>query len=147
MNQQPDLYLDKLKEMLKISCGASVLCSTIWQRLCQAGFTMKKVSISPFEFTSICGSSDIMILSSSPALQQSNLQKSILSISQELASTVQNSSFLLMSLQSIAGLHTEVVHGLFEVLKPSEKLFSSVGDGRLSFLNRSGICIDFQVFP
>ena len=30
INKQLDLYLDKLKEMLEIGCGASVSQSTIW---------------------------------------------------------------------------------------------------------------------
>jgi len=44
VNQQPDLYLDELKEILEISCGVSISRSTIWRTLRRAGFTMKKLT-------------------------------------------------------------------------------------------------------
>ncbi|KIK80348.1 hypothetical protein PAXRUDRAFT_37845, partial [Paxillus rubicundulus Ve08.2h10] len=40
-----DLYLDKLQEMLAVSCGRMVLHAMIWCTLCRVGFTMKKVGI------------------------------------------------------------------------------------------------------
>ncbi|KIK94859.1 hypothetical protein PAXRUDRAFT_141989, partial [Paxillus rubicundulus Ve08.2h10] len=45
ITKTPDLYLDKLQEMLAVSCGCMVLCATIWCTLHRAGFTMKKVGI------------------------------------------------------------------------------------------------------
>ena len=66
---------------------------------------------------------------SSPMLQQSDLQKSILNILRELVCTWLSNLSLLMSPLSIAELHTEVVHGLFVEPKLSGRLFLCMDDG------------------
>jgi hypothetical protein len=44
IRQAPDLYIDELQEMFALNCGKDVSQSTIWQMLCDGGFTLKKVS-------------------------------------------------------------------------------------------------------
>ena len=72
---------------------------------------------------------------SSPALQLSDLQKSVSTILQGLARTLRSNLSLLTSPLSIAELRTEVVRGLFVEPKLSGRLFSCVDDGMSVVLN------------
>ena len=72
---------------------------------------------------------------SSPALQPSDLQKSVLTILRGLAHTLQNNLSLSTSPLSIAELLTEVVRGLFVEPKLSGRLFLCVDDGMFEVLN------------
>lgn len=118
--------------MLEIGCGTSVSQSTIWRTLRRAGFTMKKVSGSMF-FQHMVNSNAVS--PSSPALQLSDLQKSVLTILRGLARTLRSNLSLLMSPLSIAEQHTEVVRGLFVEPKLSGRLFLCVDDGMSEVLN------------
>ena len=78
---------------------------------------------------------------SSPALQPSDLQKSVSTILQGLARTLQSNLSLLMSPLLIAELHTEVVRGLFVEPKLSGKPFLCVDDGMSEVLiSKTSMC-------
>jgi hypothetical protein len=49
----PDLYLDELREELKLATGVSASIPTVWRTLRRVGYTMKKVCnvvLNPFAF-------------------------------------------------------------------------------------------------
>ena len=111
----PNLYLDELQEMLVVSCGRTVLKSTIWHTLHKTGFMMKKVKSLLFLV--------ILVLTYArlPVLLPNILWRNVWTTLWGLQNINQNNSSLLMRALLITAQCTVVMPGQSKVPRHNAK--------------------------
>ena len=139
IKQLPDVYLDKLQEMLTILCSVQVSKAMVWHTLRSGGFTLKKVH------------SCLIYISFTQMNLFFSFQRWLLNIQQKNNSStwvgsvpiIQSNLFSLTGALLIVKWHTEGTHGPFEAPKPNERLSLSKGNGKYGLL----LCISSWAYP